>query len=263
MKKNEYLFSREKMEFLISAIDSSLFIRNMKKEERFKSEINILKYWHYFISQNINDDKKTNKIILLKLIEDFEKINSIFLYDISVLEDVYKMENTRNEKYNLENINNYKMLCEFLNVHINIKNKIYLKKKWLLIYLIEDAIELNDDDRELVNDLENFKTKIDKIDYEDNSENNNYYIFEDSLTGLLSENKDIFKPLIEGLSFSKNYLHQLYTEKEWAKIFKKYNNEKALKDDNSSEYMDFIKLNGYIYWINFISNKRPLRLVAN
>lgn len=257
MKNNDVLFYREKMEFLISALKMSMFFRNIKKEKDDKEvrvEINILKNWLYIITQNISDDKKINKHIIEKLKDDFEKINDIFK------EDIKDLNRASGEELFIEN-ESYNMWCDFFAIYINIKNKYFLRKKWILIYLLEETIELNEDDQELEKKLTKLKCKIEKIDYKDSSENSE--LFEKYFIQLLNEKKDIYNDLINGLSFSKSYLHQLHTEKEWGKIFKKYKEEKALIDDHSSEYMDFIKLNAYIYWISLISKNKPLNLVTS
>lgn len=261
MKNNNSMFNKEKMDFLLSSLKMSIFLREIKKVGNYKVEINTIKNWIYLISQNISENKEMNKIILNKLKEDFERLSLIFKNDIFIIDQVKDQEDITNKAEIIENIKKYNEWIDFFDTHIYIEKKNYLKKKWLLIYLIEDTIELNEEDEALIKNLEEIKDNISKINYLD--ENNSYEILEKKILNIFNSNKKYYPLIISGFSLSKSYIQKIHNSKEWEKIFKKYSNEKILNDDSSSKYMDIIKLKGYIHWLEFFSKNRPLNLVTN
>lgn len=172
MKNNNSMFNKEKMDFLLSSLKMSIFLREIKKVGNYKVEINTIKNWIYLISQNISENKEMNKIILNKLKEDFERLSLIFKNDIFIIDQVKYQEDITNKTEIIENIKKYNEWIDFFDTHIYIEKKNYLKKKWLLIYLIEDTIELNEEAETLIKNLEEIKDNISKINYLD--ENNSY-----------------------------------------------------------------------------------------
>lgn len=254
MEKTNSIFTRFNIKDLMYILKDGLSFRTMNLAD--DDICNALKYCIEKIEREVSDSVEKNKKLVDSLKEHFKVIYKVIREDFLIF-------NTQ-ENYKKEILNDYLKWESFMKNEIDLIDKNYLRGKNMLIFLIEDMQERSEDDSFYVDKLEKIRSKIDDLDNVEVSDDfESFDKFEESVLKTFNQDQDCFNIMISGLYAGKNETFTLYSEKEWANIFKKYKLHKALKDDYSNDYMNFIKLKAYAYWLSFFSGKKQAMLIGN